>query len=659
MRKAHLISILALILLLVSIPTQAGPARKGGSRKRVLIGFKESVERQSIENRRSLIRKRGGRVRHTYRFLSTVAAELPESQISRLRADPDVAYVEEDGLVYALVEELPWGVDRIDAELVHPYETGAGIKVAVIDTGIDLDHEDLNVVANVTFVDETTSGDDDHGHGTHCAGIIAALDNEIGVIGVAPGALLYAVKVLDVDGSGYLSDVTAGIDWAIENGMQIISLSLGTNFDYQTLRDACDRASAAGILIVAAAGNDYRVRRGTERDTVDYPARYESVIAVGAIDGSDTKAYFSSTGVTLELVAPGVSIHSTDLNSSYTRMTGTSMACPHVVGVAALVLSANPGADVRTVLQSTSTDLGESGWDRWYGYGLVNAAEAVGPPPKPPILTTIEVSPNDEMLFVGEQQQYTAMGKDQYGDPIATGVITWISSNSSVGTIDADGLFTADGPGETTITATGDYGVSGTASVIVIEVPILSEIIVSPSTVTLNIGETQKFTATGIDLYGDPIDTGIITWENNTPTVGTIDQAGFFTALNVGQTTIQATGEGGCTGTAVVTVQEEPAGPEEFSFQGSIAPRAEIRHTLTISEIGMLSVNLTWDGRGDLRLRLYDPEGRMIAQDDSSTWGNPKEEIVIEVSPGDWQIAVKSDNRRRSLNYVIEGSISY
>ena len=271
MRKIVLIVIMMFAMLLISIRATADAAQRGRSRKRVLIGFRKGLERQTAESRRSFIRGRGGYVRRSYRSLSAIAAELSDSQISKLKADPSIAYIEEDGLVYALVEQLPWGVDRIDAEVVHPYNTGAGIKVAVIDTGIDLDHEDLNVVENVTFVEETTSGDDDHGHGTHCAGIIAALDNEIGVIGVAPGALLYAVKVLDVDGSGYLSDVVAGIDWAIENGMQIISLSLGTNFDYQTLRDACDRASAAGILVVAAAGNDYRVRRGVERSALRSP----------------------------------------------------------------------------------------------------------------------------------------------------------------------------------------------------------------------------------------------------------------------------------------------------------------------------------------------------------------------------------------------------
>jgi subtilisin len=255
---------MALAGFLVLVLTEGNFAQQKGPGKRVLIGFKDGTGRQAIEGRRALIRGRGGEVRRSYRFLPAVSAELPETQISSLRADPRVAYIEEDGLVYALDKELDnsWGVKHIGAGEVHSSNKGAGVKVAIIDTGIDYTHPDLdaNYKGGYDFVNDADPKDDE-GHGTHVAGIIAAEDNGNGVVGVAPQASLYAVKVLDSGGSGYISDVVAGIEWAIENGMDIISMSLGTNSNYKTLRDACDQASAAGILVVAAAGNDYKRRK--------------------------------------------------------------------------------------------------------------------------------------------------------------------------------------------------------------------------------------------------------------------------------------------------------------------------------------------------------------------------------------------------------------
>lgn len=176
-----------------------------------------------------------------------------------------------------------------------------------------------------------------------------------------------------------MSDVVAGIQWAIDNEMDIISMSLGSNSHSATLQAACDNAYEAGILLVAAAGNDYQGWRFWEWDTVDYPARYDSVIAVGATNASDTKASWSSTGPDLELAAPGVSIYSTYLGGGYATMSGTSMACPHVAGVAALVWAGEPELtkdQVRARLRTTADDLGDPGRDEWYGYGLLDADEA-------------------------------------------------------------------------------------------------------------------------------------------------------------------------------------------------------------------------------------------------------------------------------------------
>ena len=351
-----------------------------GEESRVLIGFKQKPDATA----KGLVYQYGGEIKYAYHIIPAIAATVPENVIKQLRADPNVRYVEEDGIIKAIGETLPWGIDRIDAELVHPYNKGTGVKIGIIDTGIDLDHPDLAVKADVTFVAGTTSGDDDNGHGTHCAGVVAALDNDIGVIGVAPEAYLYAIKVLDSNGSGYLSDVVAGIQWAIDNGIEVISMSLGTSSNYQSMQDACDAAYANDIVVIAAAGN--AGNRSGRGDNISYPGKYSSVIAVGATKSDDSRANFSSTGPDLELMAPGVDIYSTWKNSDYNTISGTSMACPHVTGTAALVKVAYPAftnVDIRNQLKNTADDLGAAGFDTKYGYGLVDADEAApstGPP---------------------------------------------------------------------------------------------------------------------------------------------------------------------------------------------------------------------------------------------------------------------------------------
>ena len=291
-------------------------------------------------------------------------------------------------------QELPWGVERIGADPTSNNldggSTGDGINVAVLDTGIDLDHPDLmaNVegeymaLAEVGRYRKHREADDDNGHGTHVAGIIAAEDNAQGVVGVAPDANLYAVKVLDQNGSGYLSDVIDGINWAesrntddtTTNDIHVINMSLGADVGSPELSAAVSAAEKAGILIVAAAGND--------GEAVDYPAAYPGVIAVAATARDNTAPRWSSRGDgngddEVELAAPGVDIYSTYKDGSYETLSGTSMASPHVAGSAALVWAANSGWDaaaVREALKGAALDLTpKDGQDRdnVYGYGLV------------------------------------------------------------------------------------------------------------------------------------------------------------------------------------------------------------------------------------------------------------------------------------------------
>ena len=271
-------------------------------------------------------------------------------------------------------QELPWGIDRIDAEL--SLNDGSGVTVCVVDTGIDRDHKDLqaNIAGGKNFVQKGRKAspnkwDDDNGHGTHVAGTIAALDNTFGVVGVSSGASLLGVKVLDRSGSGKLSDVIAGIEYCVNQNADVISMSLGTSSDVTAMSDAVNLAYANGVLIVAAAGNDYS-------SPVSYPAAYDSVIAVSATTNSDTLASFSNIGSEVELAAPGVNILSTWNDGSYNTISGTSMATPHVSGVAALAIEANPhlsNEEIRSLLQITADDLGVTGRDSYFGYGLVDA----------------------------------------------------------------------------------------------------------------------------------------------------------------------------------------------------------------------------------------------------------------------------------------------
>ena len=338
-----------------------------------------------------LIESLGGTVRVVYHIVPAIAATMPSDKLDELEADPRVELVELDTVISGCLagEVLPWGVDRVDAELVHPSNKGTGVKVAILDTGIDLDHPDLAVAGDVTFVDGTTNGDDDNGHGTLVAGIAAALDNDIGVIGVAPEALLYAVKVLNQNGSGTMSDILSGIEWAVDNNMQVINMSLGGIMNWPSAVVAgLDNAYSAGIVLVAGAGNG---------GSIWSPARYQPVIAVGATDQQDARCASSSTGYTLEVMAPGNSIYSTAMGGGYGYISATSASSPHVAGVATLLIASgmSSNVDVRQRLRNSAQDLGELGWDTQYGCGIVNANLSINftePPDQTPPTTTISLN---------------------------------------------------------------------------------------------------------------------------------------------------------------------------------------------------------------------------------------------------------------------------
>ncbi|SFL11637.1 subtilisin [Halogranum rubrum] len=319
--------------------------------------------------------------------------EVNENAIQGLQRRGDVRYVEANGTMHALApkggnggsggtmaaQQLPWGVDRVDAEVAHANGyTGAGADIAILDTGIDSNHPDLvdNLGTGKAFTKAkgnfAENWDDDNDHGTHCAGSAGAVNNGEGVVGVSTEATLHAVKVLGKRGSGSFSDIAAGVEWTADQGYDVGSMSLGASSGSQTLADACQYAVDKGTFLVGAAGNS-----GPCTDCVGYPAAYDTVMAVGSTTSSDGLSSFSSTGPEVEIAAPGSNIYSTIPGGSYDTFSGTSMATPHVAGAAGLLAATgSSNTQIRSQLTSTAEDIGLASNES--GSGLLDAAAAVG-----------------------------------------------------------------------------------------------------------------------------------------------------------------------------------------------------------------------------------------------------------------------------------------
>lgn len=288
-------------------------------------------------------------------------------------------------VLHALAETVDWGLSALHVPAHWQATRGQGIRVAVLDTGIDAVHPDLaGALDDARDFTASRSGVVDRvGHGTHVAGIIGARRNDGGVIGVAPECRLLIAKVLGDDGSGTSDRVAAGIDWACDQGADVISLSLGSPEPSVELRSAVERAAARDKFLICAAGNSGRP------NSVDFPARWPETIAVGAVDRDGRVTSFSSRGEEVDVCAPGQDILSTYPNGQYAKLSGTSMAAPFVSGVAALLLAkhraqggATPVATHAQLVEHlvrTATDAGPAGKDPNYGYGLVNPDSALAP----------------------------------------------------------------------------------------------------------------------------------------------------------------------------------------------------------------------------------------------------------------------------------------
>ncbi|MGF7535254.1 S8 family serine peptidase [Bacillus mexicanus] len=389
--------------------------------ERVLITYKNTTTEYAKDKIESK-----GEVKHTYENINAVSLEAPSSSINELKNNPNISSIEKDTILstaeyYSLPQQtITYGPKLLNT--VNDWNnglTGEDVRVAIIDSGI-ANHSDLIIAGGKSFVDYTTSYSDDNGHGTHVAGIVSAENNSIGIVGTAPDSKVFALKVLDSEGDGYLSSIVAAIDWSIENKMDIINLSLGTDENSPVLETAIQKAYNSGVLVVAAAGN--------EASSVLYPAAYDNAIAVSAVDQNKNLASFSNRGPEVEVSAPGVDIISLFPGIRYKNMSGTSMATPFVTGVLALWKQEYPNATVselRSKLDQNVIDLGTAGRDSYFGYGLVQA-----PPIKvstPKYIKASNVTSTSARLDWSTQSDATSYTIKRNGTVIYTG-----SSNSFV-----------------------------------------------------------------------------------------------------------------------------------------------------------------------------------------------------------------------------------
>ncbi len=385
-QKHQLLRLIAVLTLIVFSITSASASVDPEQHERLIIGF-QGGSVQALDTPDLSVSDFEVLTELTELNAVVVSVSDPDRFVEEVSQCAGVKFVERDVNVYAL-ETSPyvpddnryaeqWGPEMIGAEYAWKIERGgSSVIVAIIDTGVDYTHPDLSnyIAGGYDWVNNDDDPRDDHGHGTHCAGIAAAtINNTLGIAGISQSAIM-AEKVLDSDGSGSSSTTAEAIRHAADSGADIISMSLGAAESTHIMEEACRYAWEKGCILVAAAGND-----GTS--LVSYPAAYDTVIAVGSVGTTGLCSSFSNYGTSLELVAPGESILSTTPGNAYGQKSGTSMACPHVSGVAALLFSRYPGMsniEVRERMTETADDLGSPGKDARYGYGLVNAFAALG-----------------------------------------------------------------------------------------------------------------------------------------------------------------------------------------------------------------------------------------------------------------------------------------
>ncbi len=404
-------------LLLFPVINNGEPLKIGDKKysdEHILVKFKEKADiQQAMGSLKSMGLRQIKKLEKLEVYVMAIPeGEEPEEICEALNSHPDILYAEPDYIAYACVKPndryftyqyylLNEGqnycppLNKIgragaDVKITDAWDREKGsenIIIAIVDTGVYLQHEDLKdkIIGGFDFVNNDADPSDDHWHGTHVAGIAgASTNNAIGIAGVGWNAKIMPIKVLDSTGSGYYSWIADGIEWAVDRGAKVINLSLGGETSSFVLEEAVNYAFSKGALCIAAAGNDRNKR-------VLYPAAYKNCLAVGATNDMDLDSGWHSKGPEVDVSAPGELIFSTfnpkyqNSNANYAWATGTSMATPIVSGLAALIYSKNPSIspkDLMNLIKYTCDDVNSStfrGVDEFLGYGRINAKTAVLP----------------------------------------------------------------------------------------------------------------------------------------------------------------------------------------------------------------------------------------------------------------------------------------
>ena len=409
-----------------------------------------------------------------------------EQALPRLRKRADVLYAEPNAIYKILAQATPYGVTQSKADLARVTNgvDGTGVVVAVVDTGVDFLHLDIknnmwdgsggckdsnnvsitggcpkhgwDFASDIFGQHADNNPMDENGHGTHVSGIIAAENNTIDVIGVAPKAKIMAVKVLNSNGFGSESAIADGILFALYNGAKVINLSLGSSSKSRLLEDAIDTAVAAGITVVAAAGNEYS-------DISSFPAAFDNVISVAALDEDNNRAWFSNFGK-VDISAAGVDVKSLKLGGGTVEYSGTSMAAPHIAGIVTLILQAHPGFSAKQVtqaLESTATDLGRVGKDNQFGSGLVNALTATAAAYSSSLV--LVSAPRTVFADNSDSFEVTARLYNASMNPIVGENLTFSADNVTV----SGGAMATDANGEVTKTVTSNNVTNRLATLLV------------------------------------------------------------------------------------------------------------------------------------------------------------------------------------------------
>jgi thermitase len=497
MRKTMVLLTIAILLvssfpsLILAAPPNSPTHVADFSSEQILVKFKPDV---ALPEATQIHRQLGGQAKAAIPGVGVEVIKVPKGKVKdkakAYSSNPRVAYAEPDFLTQALGSpddpylSKQYGLTKVEAP--EAWEVTAGspsINIAILDTGVDLDYPDLagKIVSNINFSSGATV-DDVHGHGTHVAGIAAAMTNSsVGVAGLGYSCSIMNVKVMGDNGGGTYSAIASGIIWAADNGAEVINMSLGGSGYSSTLEDAVDYAWSKGVVVVAAAGNN--------GDTSPiYPAHCINCIAVAATDAIDERTSWSNYGDWVDVAAPGNCIYATLKDNSYGYKSGTSMASPHVAGLAGLVFTTLTDVDgngylndeVRSRIESTCDDIGVEG----IGAGRINAAQAVqGDDTEPQAaVQIIEVADSTTVSEAGTVATYTSTVTN-IGDVTLTGIEV---SDDKLGTITLDAT-----------TLAPDATTTGTATYTVTQADIDSGAdIVNTATVTTDQGVTASDSAT-------------------------------------------------------------------------------------------------------------------------------------------------------------------